>query len=563
MVRATFSGFTTALSALQANQKRLDITGQNLANMSTPGYTRQQLQVSSMNYTGPVSHYMNGSEVVVGFGSRMDAVTQVRDPYLDSQYRTQMSKSSYSDAFQVSLDSLAQVLDETEIDGIRQAFDDIQSTLTNMQDPSKVNDPVYESELRSRMEALTNLLNDAARQITQAEQEEFTRLDGEGSSENGAVQEVNDMLRQIGELNRKIKRNQIMGQPSLELMDERNLLLDELASYIPIDVTYYKDENHDGKAADGSDAPQELYEYDSQGNVIGKKEWPDDLKVELLYTDANGTVQRLTLVDGTKGSGSENYGSLSIDPNFSKENPLNTTVTFTRPAASTDGDASAQISASTEESHLSSGSIQASIDMLGKDGGADAGKQGIGDMRGYQFYMHQLDTLAGTFASIMNDLNTDGQPVGADGTLLVNRDDPANPTAGITAANIGISQDWVDGTVHIGTAGTSTNETVLSMIQAMSQAHQELGDKSFADFINNTSTLLANDSAANQTVLSNNVTVLNGIQDSRDSISGVSLDEEAANMMTYLSAYNAASRLMTTLDEALNTLINNTGTVGR
>ena len=57
MVRATFSGFNTALSALQANQKRLDITGQNLSNMNTAGYTRQQLEASSLNYTNPVSHY--------------------------------------------------------------------------------------------------------------------------------------------------------------------------------------------------------------------------------------------------------------------------------------------------------------------------------------------------------------------------------------------------------------------------------------------------------------------------------------------------------------------------
>ena len=52
MVRATFAGFSTALSALQANQKRLDITGQNLSNMNTVGYTRQQLNTSSLNYTG-------------------------------------------------------------------------------------------------------------------------------------------------------------------------------------------------------------------------------------------------------------------------------------------------------------------------------------------------------------------------------------------------------------------------------------------------------------------------------------------------------------------------------
>ena len=41
------------------------------------------------------------------------------------------------------------------------------------------------------------------------------------------------------------------------------------------------------------------------------------------------------------------------------------------------------------------------------------------------------------------------------------------------------------------------------------------------------------------------------------------MDEEASNMMAYMSAYNAASRLMTAMDEALNTLINNTGLVGR
>ena len=43
----------------------------------------------------------------------------------------------------------------------------------------------------------------------------------------------------------------------------------------------------------------------------------------------------------------------------------------------------------------------------------------------------------------------------------------------------------------------------------------------------------------------------------------MSMDEEATNMMTYVSAYNAASRLMTALDEVLNTLISNTGMVGR
>ena len=329
MVRSTFAGFGTALSALQANQKRLDIVGQNLANMNTPGYTRQELQTSSLNYTSPVSKYMNGSEIIVGFGVHMDKVAQIRDPYLDIQYRDQMQKSGYSDSIQTALDRLAKVFDESNINGINNAFVDIRDALINMQDIANVNDPIFETELRNRMKALANLLNDADRQVTESERQEFVKLDGTSTSQNGAVQRVNDILQQIGTLNRQIKQNQILGQQSLELMDERNLLLDELSSFIPIEVTYYKDQDHDGVDANGGDALQEIYHLDSNGQPLFKKEWPDDLRVEMLYTDENGDTQRLTLVEGTEGKGHDNYGELELTKNNANQPyPHDFTLTF-------------------------------------------------------------------------------------------------------------------------------------------------------------------------------------------------------------------------------------------
>jgi len=563
MVRATFAGLSTALSALQANQKRLDIVGQNLSNMNTVGYPRQQLETSSLNYTNPVAHYMNGSEIAVGFGVHMDKVSQIRDPFLDIQYRTQMKKAGYAESLQNSLDVLARPFDESNIDGVRTAIDDIQVILNDMQDLDKFHDPVYESNLRSRMSALTNLINDAARQVEAAEKEEFAKLDGKGTSENGAIDTVNNILQQIGDLNRQIKQNQILGQQSLELMDERNNLLDSLASYIPIEVTYFKDSDHDGFEADGTtEAPREIYEYDHYGNIIGKKDWPDDLKVELLYTDTNGDPQRLTLVNGTEGKRGENYGSLSIDGG-SQDDPLKASVKFT--AAQSSGAAS--VSASASGVQLSGGSIQASLDMLGKkgDGLPIQGTQTVDDVRGYQYYMNRLDTLAKTFADKINAINNKNdiagstQPVG--GNLLANKQ--TNNTGDITALTIGISKDWIDGTAHINDLRENPTDTILDMLEAMRTTHSELGNRTFADDMNNISTVLANDSSFNTNTLKTDVTVLNGIQNSRDSISGVSLDEEGANMMAYVSAYNAASRLMTALDEVLNTLINNTGVVGR
>lgn len=558
MVRATFSGFNTALSALQANQKRLDITGQNLSNMNTAGYTRQQLEASSLNYTNPVSHYSNGNETAVGFGVSMDRVSQIRDPYLDIQYRSQSADCSYTNRLQTALNSLSKVLDETTISGIRQAFDDVQSTLTSMQDPAKVSDPIYESELRTKMQSVCNLFNQASRQITQAEQNEFQRLTGEGSSEQGDVQKINDILRQIGDLNVQIKRNQVAGHPSLELQDERNLLLDELSGYIPVETRYYKDDAHSGNNA---------YDYDANGAVIGKKDWPDDLEVSMNYIDAQGKSQKLILVNGSDLGAdglTKNYGQLSMlkgdhQTAASVSDPTNISIKFEKaPSYQGNGPAATNdVYAELKGIRFEGGSLQASLDMLQKTGTGKVinGSTAVDDVRGYQYYSEKLDHLALTFAESMNNINN-GNKNPKDQNLLSNSTDDS--TTGITAGNIGISKGWTSGTVHISTNGTNRTDTILDMIAAMKDT-KKLNGKTFADYMNNLSTQLASDSSSNQTALKTGTTVLNSIQDSRDSLSGVSLDEEATNMMAYVSAYNAASRLMTALDEVLNTLISNTG----
>lgn len=557
MVRATFSGFNTALSALQANQKRLDITGQNLSNMNTAGYTRQQLEASSLNYTNPISHYSNGNETAVGFGVSMDRVSQIRDPYLDIQYRSQSADCSYTNRLQTALNSLSKVLDETTISGIRKAFDNVLSTLTSMQDPAKVSDPIYESELRTKMQSVCDLFNQASRQITQAEQNEFQKITGEGSSEQGDVQKINDILRQIGDLNVQIKRNQVAGHPSLELQDQRNLLLDELSGYIPIETRYYKDDAHSGNKA---------YDYDANGAVIGKKDWPDDLEVSMNYIDAQGKSQKLILVNGSDLGAdglTKNYGQLSVlkgdhQTAASVSDPANISIKFEKaPSYKGKGQAANNnVYAELKGIRFEGGSLQASLDMLQKKGTGNViqGSTAVDDVRGYQYYSEKLDQLALTFANSMNDINNGKNH--RDQNLLSNSTNDS--TTGITAGNIGISKGWTSGTIHISTDGTNRTDTILDMIAAMKDT-KKLNGKTFADYMNNLSTQLASDSSSNQTALKTSTTVLNSIQDSRDSLSGVSLDEEATNMMAYVSAYNAASRLMTALDEVLNTLISNTG----
>jgi flagellar hook-associated protein 1 FlgK len=344
-------------------------------------------------------------------------------------------------------------------------------------------------------------------------------------------------------------------------------------------VTYYKDKEHNGLAADGAtEVLGEKYHLDSAGNIIMKKEWPDDLRVTMTYTKPDGTSDKLVLVEGTVGTGDENYGKLSIGGAAGDDysgvtltfdgcfkNPVNPDV-YGEPATKVSLGKAANINYPFPSG---SGSIQAGLDMLWKDGKTP----GLNDVKGYDYYMNELDKLASTFGYVMNVINDDHG-----GGFLISGHFPEKGAA----LNIGISQDWINGTAFVGKDGDNATDGVKYMFEAMQTefngsakdsdlfkkyaaefAGLDLDGNTFANYMNHISTVHANDSYANQISLKTNVTVLNGIQNSRDSISGVSLDEEASNMMMYMSAYNAASRLMTTLDEALNTLISSTGVVGR
>ena len=86
---------------------------------------------------------------------------------------------------------------------------------------------------------------------------------------------------------------------------------------------------------------------------------------------------------------------------------------------------------------------------------------------------------------------------------------------------------------------------------------------SFYSCFANIESTLGVDTKSAQTTLTNQISVLNQTSNSRDAVSGVQLDEEGMNLMHYNQSYTAAARLMTTLDEALDTLINRTGVVGR
>ncbi len=529
MIRSTFAGFTTAQLGMAASQRALDVAGQNIANINTVGYTKQRLDVASLNLQKG-DMYNSKSNIKVGFGVEMTAISQLRDPFLDAQYRSQISRLGTSDAHAAGFERLTPIFDEAVMDGVREAFISLTSSLSTLS--TQVGNKENDTLVRSKMQTILNLFHDNAVRLQDVRDDIQT---GFATTDLG---DLNQMLENIAELNTSIKNSQILGNPALELKDQRNNLLDELGSYLPISVKY-------------------------KDKIIGPGQTVEILEVNFI--DTNG--EKHTLISDDR------YSSFHAD------------ITG-EPVTLTMIDADGNTTNVTDR--LGSGTLQGTLDLLNKSGDFDGT-----DFKGIGYYEKALDSLVDTFAKKFNELNqvmikdTNGNLV-ADpnqkNPLFVTTDGSAN----FTASNIKIADEWANGTYGITASneyvvidkdkGTTANENILKMVKLLESKSIEFSvpvtvngttnnikfyTGNFHDCFANLEATLGIDYKATKTMLQNQISVLNETSNNRDAISGVQLDEEGMDLLHYNQSYSAAARFMTTLDEALDKLINGTGVVGR
>ena len=541
MIRSTFAGFTTAQLGMAASQRALDVTGQNIANINTPGYTRQRLDIASLN-TQRGDFYNTSSNIKVGFGVEMTRISQLRDPFLDAQYRSQISKLGTTDAHAAGYEQLATIFDESTMLGVRNAFISLSSSLSTLSTES--GNTENDTAVRSNMQVLLNLFHDAANRlndIRQDTQQGFAATD---------IKDVNELLENIAELNKSIKTSHVLGNPALELQDQRNSLLDELGSYLPITVKYRDETVGPGQTVEVLDV--NFLDSSGKNHMLISDGYAGFLStdvsgqpVSLSLTDANGTTSQVAGMTTNPVTGEEEYVEI-----------------------------------------LGSGTIKGTLDLLNKSGDFDQT-----DFKGIGYYEKALDALVDKFATTFNEANKSVER-NPDGTIkdkdnLIPRDlfTTSDGSNKFTAMNIKISDEWLNGTYGItitnnvvkddigeDETGSTGNEVIVNMIKLLdSTSHEFKGGDNNTKFYTGTfhdcfaalENTLGIDANSANTLLENQIAVLNQTSNSRDGVSGVQLDEEGMNLLHYNQSYNAAARLMTTLDEALDKLINGTGVVGR
>ena len=229
---ATFGEFTVARLGMIASQMALNVTGQNISNINTPGYTRQQLDQYSF-ITNSSGLYHSSSSASVGSGVMLAGVSQLRDPYLDIRFRKEMSSVGSTDATLNVLDQLQSVINNVDKEGIVTQLQDLFSRISEL--GSHVGEQEFETLMRESAQDLCTLLNSSASKLQQV-------YDNILQQYNEDIQDTNNILQKIQDLNEQIRIADINGDSALELRDQRNTLIDSLSEYMKIDVTYGKED---------------------------------------------------------------------------------------------------------------------------------------------------------------------------------------------------------------------------------------------------------------------------------------------------------------------------------
>ena len=461
---------STASRSLLTQQKAIDVTGQNIANVNTPGYSRQRVV---MQPNTPIT-FEPGQ---MGTGVKAAEIERIYDRYIGGQINRESMNLGQWEAAEGALQRIELVFDETSGVGLNQSLNEFWSAWQDL-----VSNPSGYSErtvLASKSQTLARTINNMSSNLQQIREDYDTNI-------TGAVGEINAIASQIADLNHKISQVEVAGQNSNDYRDQRDLLLKDLSTLI--DVTTF--ENDAGQitvlVGDGKPLVQSPYAWElgTQTNASGLQ--------DVVWRDRDGSPTNITpAIDG--------------------------------------------------------GQLKGWIDV--RDGYAAD-------------YLNELDMLAEAIVTEVNTLHQSGFGLSIDpvsGLPVTGQEFFA--ASGVTAASMSVHSDILTDVNRIAAATTATtvpgdNRNAVAIAALQSKGTMTGGKATFDDFYGGLVGRVANDvrhASANHNYEEAMVTQL---ENYRESVAGVSLDEEMINLVKYQHAYEAAARVINTVDEMLDTVLN-------
>ncbi len=512
------NGLYIAQNALQVNQAALSVTGQNLTNMNTQGYSRQRVDLSAMT-----AHNTSNNLVLRarnGMGCDIESITRYRDAYLDSVYRDNNTRKSYYDELASAGLTIENFANEFSSSGLLQYFDDFYTAAQNMS--LYPNDISMKLNFTQTAVSVCNALNTLSDNMSSQRKSYVGSIDDTESIYNSTaanyVDEINDLIDKIADINKKIvNESHISSTPSSGLLDERDLLIDKLSSYIPVTVT--TTDNAGISVSVGNTYLVKSTEVAAKLKVnIGDEDNPVRISVET----PQGGIAAKNILDLTK---SGKLGAVLSIGGHNNEDIC----------------------------------IQSFIDKL----------NGLANEFANAFNNLQLKEDAGPppMVSAYSNGNT---LIKATNPLFVNSSD--GTTTNITAANISLSEGIIGNPQQIACAyveatddttweivdnqAIGNNKTAQAFYDTRNYKNPLFGSKTFEEFIIDIASDIGTKVERVNTNLEVAKTTFEASNTQRQSVIGVSMEEELTDLVRFQRAYEAAARVFSTSSEILQVLVN-------
>lgn len=298
---SSFMGLYVQREALNSAQKALDITGNNISNVKTAGYSRQRLDVCSIANTGYNLLYNTGVSLA-GQGVDNVGVGQYRDALIDEKVRSYTTLDNNYNIKDVVMKDV-----ETALDNIESKEYGFAANLANFKSALQS----FATDEANRKE-LANVAFRAAESVTQQIRYMNSRLDDISnqtkSDANISVDRVNKIFESMANLNKQITNSYIQmnymettansyqvdnDYGPLELKDQMNLLIDELASFG--DVSFNEESNGSFTITFAGQVAVHNDEYAQMTMTI---EDPDPLYMGFKITNAGKYIAKEDRYDG-------------------------------------------------------------------------------------------------------------------------------------------------------------------------------------------------------------------------------------------------------------------------
>ena len=220
-----FFGLSISYSGLLASNAALNTTANNIANVQTKGYSRQQVSQQAASALRVFQTYG-----CAGAGVETLAIERVRDEFYDGRYWDNNSKVGEYNQKQYYMTQIESYFDDNgKNSGFKTIFD--QLMVTGMQELLKNPDnATTKSQFVGYAGALTEYFNGLAGNLQKLQRDVNQEL-------KLKVDEINSLAGEIATLNKQINTIELTGVKANELRDRRTLLIDQLSEIVDVDVT--------------------------------------------------------------------------------------------------------------------------------------------------------------------------------------------------------------------------------------------------------------------------------------------------------------------------------------